>query len=98
MSIPTPKRFNVEAWFLRSLASGNADREQVTPPVVVEARDEAQARELYAARFQLPRDYYRAPRAAVQGDWRPDGSGIPGAGARGRILPICLFRVEEVRR
>lgn len=80
------KKFKVESWFLKSLAAGHADRTQVLPSCVVEATTPQQAQEVYAARFQIPRDYYSLPRAQVDG------------GRGRRPIPICQFRVEEARR
>ena len=80
------KKYKVESWFLKSLAAGHADRLQVLPARVVEAMTPQQAQEVYAARFQIPRDYYRLPRAQVDG------------GRGRRPIPICQFRIEEARR
>ena len=83
-------KFKVEAWFLKSPAANHRDRIALFPPREIEARDEAQARELYAARHQIPRDYWHEPRARSLAVCRVKV-------ASGRVAvhhqPYCLIRV-----
>jgi len=85
------RRYHVEAWFLISPAANHRDRIALFPPLRVEARDEAHARELYAARYQIPRDYWHEPRARCLAEVRVKT-------ARGGVAvqdqPLCLMRVE----
>lgn len=85
------RRFNVEGWFLASPAANHRDRIALFPSLRVEARDEAHARELYAARYQIPRDYWHEPRARSLAEVRVRT-------ARGGVAvhhqPLCLMRVE----
>ena len=94
------KRYKVEAWFLKSLASSHHDRVKVTPDAIVEAASPEQAREVYAARYQIPVVYHRPPKGQIPGDLRPRRA-THGSGSdytRRLPIPIVLMRIEESRR
>lgn len=94
------KRYKVEAWFLRTLAASHTDRVKVTPEAVVEAASPEQAREVYAARYQIPVKYHRLPGAQIQGDLKPRRAthGLGSEYHRRKDIPVVVMRVEEARR